>query len=154
MAGKEYKIIFEFLSLKVLLEGISENQKRVIRRKSNSFCIQNNEIYFKSFDKKSNEVMKRLVIHEDKLERVMYLCRIESGGHLGINKTVAKVASKYYFPAINDEVKSFISKCGECQKQNKTKTLVQELQPVPCGNRDLIGQDLFCMPKLKSQFLL
>ena len=73
------------------------------------------------------------------------MCDNKSGDHLGVNKTVNKISSKYYFPSITETVRAYISKCDECQRQNKkNKTLVPELQPLACGNRvwGKIGIDL------------
>jgi hypothetical protein len=33
---------------------------------------------------------------------VLYLCHNKSGAHLGVNKTVNKISSKYYFPSITE----------------------------------------------------
>ena len=37
-----------------------------------------------------------------RLKRVLYLCHNKSGAHLGVNKTVNKISSKYYFPSITE----------------------------------------------------
>jgi len=149
MDETEYDTLFRFLSgdCKVYPAELSENEKRTLRRKSKSFCIKQNEIYYIHVDKKTEVTIDKLVITRKKVKRVLYMCHNESGCHLGVNKTVNKIATKYYFPSITENVRDYISKCEECQRQNKkTKTLVPELQPVECGSRvwgkigiDLIG---------------
>jgi hypothetical protein len=50
----------------------------------------------------------------------MKICHEESG-HLGINKTIAKVVERYYWIGIVKDVTSYIKNCQECQHQNKTR---------------------------------
>ena len=62
---------------------------------------------------------------------VDYIATIQ-GGHLGINKTMEKISSRYYWPNIKDDVTSFILTCKKCQRVNKStlmKTHV-ELHPI------------------------
>ena len=61
---------------------------------------------------------EKLVVHKDKLNRVLYICHDQREGHLGLNKTVKKISSKYYIPKMID-IKNYISKCEECQYQNR-----------------------------------
>ena len=104
-------------------------------------------MYYINNDKTTKTTLEKLVIEETKLNKVLFLCHNESGCHLGQNKTNAKISVKYYFPGKTEKVKEYISKCDECQKQNKkAKTTVPKLQSVPCGSRiwgkigiDLIG---------------
>ena len=51
----------------------------------------------------------------------MKICHEESG-HLGINKTIAKVVERYWIGIVKD-VTSYIKHCQECQHQNKTNYL-------------------------------
>ena len=50
---------------------------------------------------------------------VNYIATIQ-GGHLGINKTMEKISSRYYWPNIKDDVTSFIRTCEKCQRVNKS----------------------------------
>ena len=103
------------------------------------------ELYYIYKDKKAEENIDKPVVHRDKLDTVLYMCHDESGCHLGVNKTVSKIASKYYFPNIIDTVRKYIATCDKCQKQNKkAKTIVPVLCPVSCGKRiwKKIGIDL------------
>ena len=60
----------------------------------------------------------KLVITKDKRKSIMKICHEESG-HLGINKTIAKVVERYYWIGIVKDVTSYIKHCQECQHQNK-----------------------------------
>ena len=57
------------------------------------------------YDKKAKENVEKLVVHCDKLDAVLFICHDESGCHLGVNKTVSKITSKYYFPNIIEHVR-------------------------------------------------
>ena len=63
----------------------------------------------------------KLVITKDKRKSIMKICHEESG-HLGINKTIAKVVERYYWIGIVKDVTSYIKHCQECQHQNKVIT--------------------------------
>ena len=54
MDGQEYRQLFQYLNINKFPDGISENQKRVLRRKATSFKLKNEEVYYVSFDKKRN----------------------------------------------------------------------------------------------------
>lgn len=38
-----------------------------------------------------------------------------TAGHLGIAKTIARVASKYYWPGMQHDIKSYVRRCQSCQ---------------------------------------
>ena len=146
MDGSEYRQIYNYISSKKYPEKFNENEKRTLRRKCQNYKIKMEELYYIYKDKKAEENIDKLVVHRDKLDTVLYMCHDESGCHLGVNKTVSKIASKYYFPNIIDTVRKYIATCDECQKQNKkAKTLYLNYAcPVSCGKRiwGKIGIDL------------
>ena len=145
MDGSEYRKIYNYISSKKYPEKFNENEKRTLRRKCQNYKIKMEELYYIYKNKKAEENIDKLVVHRDKLDTVLYMCHDESGCHLGVNKTVSKIASKYYFPNIIDTVRKYIATCDKCQKQNKkAKTIVPVLCPVSCGKRiwEKIGIDL------------
>ena len=54
--------------------------------------------------------------HND-LSSVTRIC-IYVGCHLGINKTLAKIISHFYWKEMNGEIREYIQKCDKCQRTN------------------------------------
>jgi len=100
MDGSEYRQIYNYISSKKYPEKFNENERRPLRRKCQNYKIKMEELYYIYKDKKAEENIDKLVVHRDKLDTVLYMCHDESGCHLGVNKTVSKIASNYYFPNI------------------------------------------------------
>ena len=54
-------------------------------------------------------------------------------GHVGINKTVECIASRYYWPDINEAVCKYVNTCLVCQiaKERAIKKTSRTMTPVP-----------------------
>ena len=54
-------------------------------------------------------------------------------GHIGINKTVEHIASRYYWPDINGLVHKYVNTCLVCQiaKERSNKKTSRTMTPVP-----------------------
>ena len=74
-----------------------------------------------------------------------------TGGHVGQNKTTAKLSASFYWPNIATDVKDFVEHCDKCQRVNNVKLQKsnEELHtiPVPIKAMSQIGIDLM---KLKE----
>jgi hypothetical protein len=54
------------------------------------------------------------------------------GGHAGIKRTKARIASQFYWPTLHKDVQEFVSKCLICQQTKHATTLPAGLlQPLP-----------------------
>ena len=72
-----------------------------------------------------------------------------SSGHIGINKTIRAVCSRFYWPDISREVRNFINTCRKCQMKKdiaiqKTSTLMHPV-PIPIKVMSQVGIDLIKM---------
>ena len=56
-----------------------------------------------------------------------------TGGHVGQNKTTAKISSSFYWPNLHKDVAQYISTCEWCQRVNTTKLqkVNEELHSIP-----------------------
>ena len=75
-------------------------------------------------------------------------------GHIGINKTVEHIASRYYWPDINGAVHKYINTCLVCQiaKERGIKKTSRIMTPVPIPPKVMsqIGIDLMMMEPSKG----
>ena len=59
---------------------------------------------------------------------------IKASGHLGIKKTVSKIRQAYYWPGLQNDVRSYIGGCEKCAKRkNPIPTRVAPMQVVRSG---------------------
>lgn len=99
----------------------------------NNLLLENNILFCKRRKKKSYEPhgMKRLVVPTDLREMVLLACHDELGGaHLGLNKTWAKVVSRFYWPGIKEDVTNWIESCSVCAARKPPKSTREVLHPI------------------------
>eukprot|EP00731_Ephydatia_muelleri_P025158 Em0017g241a len=68
-----------------------------------------------------------------------------AGNHEGRDRTIAKIAQKYFWPGLSKDVRIWVQHCDQCQKtKRKFDHPAKELHPVPVPNRSWkqIGIDL------------
>jgi hypothetical protein len=89
----------------------------------------------------------RLVIPDDKELKRSLIAEHHNPparGHPGVNKTVEHLLRSYWWPGLAKEVKDYVLKCDDCQR-NKARTvrpagLLQPL-PIPRGKWESVGMD-------------
>lgn len=52
------------------------------------------------------------------------------GGHLGRDKTMAKVSERFYWKTVKNDVMNNINMCTECNNARPIKKVKQELKPI------------------------
>ena len=56
------------------------------------------------------------------------------GGHMGINKTIAKIRKRFYWPSYRDDIIRWCQWCEPCQKRKDSTQKRAPLQQKPVGN--------------------
>ena len=77
------------------------------------------------------------------------------GGHIGIDRTRAKILERFYWKYIGQDVKNFVLACDRCQKVNPVQHAeVAELHPVPVPTAVMaqIGIDITNLPRKGGRF--
>ena len=55
--------------------------------------------------------------------KLMILCFPPfTGGHLGRDKTIEKIESRFYWRNMNGDIRDFVQRCDKCQRANPTFT--------------------------------
>jgi hypothetical protein len=61
---------------------------------------------------------------------------MKSAGHLGITKTVKRIAEQYWWPGLRDDVTEWVNSCDACQRNKASHDRPQGLlQPLPVPTR-------------------
>lgn len=106
-----YDEVFQFLSKSdsKYAKNCSESRKRAIRKFSKNVALVEGILYYNErkwiYDSKLKEQILKS-IHSD-----------ASGGcHFGRDKTREKVAKRYYWHGMYEDIDSFVKTCVDCQK--------------------------------------
>ncbi|CAC5371487.1 unnamed protein product [Mytilus coruscus] len=102
MDGEEYNVLYKYLLKKEYSENSSLNEKRALQKRAQSFIIKENKLYYRTHEGKcvaADDQNLRLVIQSDEKFRIISECHINSGSHLGVDKTVVKIQERYYWKA-------------------------------------------------------
>ena len=75
---------------------MDENERRRIRIRTSNFEITSGKMYYLG-GKNSKKGDRKLVITSDQKLSILKLCHVESGSHLGMEKTFYKLAERYYW---------------------------------------------------------
>ena len=80
-------------------------------------------------------------------------------GHLGRDKTLARILDEYYWPGVSSDVQQLCTACPECQKGSKARPRKAPLQSLPVISEPFsrIGMDLvgpLPRTKLNNRYIL
>lgn len=114
------------------------------------FCIKNGNLYHHmhhSLNYAERSDAWKLCVPENLRDRVMYENHNEpTAGHLGITKTIARIARTYYWPRMYQDIGKYVRSCGKCQEfkpiQQKTPGkmgTVNVTRPWEVVSIDIIG---------------
>ncbi|XP_028254301.1 uncharacterized protein LOC114429891 [Parambassis ranga] len=115
-----------------------------LRREAGKLSVRNGLLY--RFSKRpSGEEVSQLLLPSEFREMVMRAMH-DDLGHLGQERTVDLLRSRFFWPKMSVDVEQYIRNCGECVTH---KTLPQRAAPLhqitSCGPMDLVCMDFLSM---------
>src|SRR5256884_8030794 len=120
MNKNEYEEILE------CLQGTVNNEKR--RKQSETFEIKNGKLYKK---KKNGKILQ--VLKEDETDAILFMTHNhETEGHFGVDTTYNKIADRYYWKGMYDDIKEYVKSCDTCQRRGQ-KGGKSYLNPIEVG---------------------
>ena len=119
----EYDEVHRYLSRtdSKYADGCSESRKRAIRRFSARVILEDGILYYLQFSEKDKEQVtkkKQWVSDKQKQQQILRSLHDDQAGgcHFGRDKTREKVASRYYWSTMYEDVDDYIKTCEKCQK--------------------------------------
>ena len=103
-----FSAIYNYLLSQQYPEGASKLEKNALRRRAKYFQVRNDHMYYVGGAKAPSPVAPRLVVEDLEL-RKRIVANIHNTSHLGLNRTNDMVASKYYWPGLFKDVRTYVS---------------------------------------------
>jgi len=115
MDKAEYEALLNYASKKEYPTAYSKDDKRRLREKAASFCVDNGDLlHIGAKDKRT-----RVIVEDEEKKRLIETIHEGiGGGHFGQNATVLKISERFWWPGIANAVREFVRNCPRCQKAN------------------------------------
>ena len=118
-----YSEVFKFLSNKSskYADECSESRKRAIRRFSEKVALEDGLLFYLQFcdkDKKEVKRKKQWINDHQKQQQILQSLHDDPTGgcHFGRDKTREKLANRFYWPTMYEDVDNYVKTCERCQK--------------------------------------
>ena len=118
-----YSEVFQFLSNKEqkYASGCSSSRKRAIRKFSENVRLEDGVLFYFHDEGKENKILKnkRRWIHDQQTkQQILNSVHDDPAGgcHFGRDKTRDKVATRYFWHGLFDDVDDYVKTCDKCQK--------------------------------------
>ncbi|XP_039350382.1 uncharacterized protein LOC120374581 [Mauremys reevesii] len=96
------------------------------------FELRQERLYRVERDPRKWDTRTQLLVPRCHRRAVMKLARdIPAAGHLGHEKTLARILGRFFWPGVHQEVKNYCNSCPECQLAAPARTPKAPLVPMP-----------------------
>ena len=108
----------------------------------NNLSLDDNGIIWRT--RSSQSTLLQLLVHKSGRERLFLAYHASLfGGHLGRNWTLARLAHRFYWSGMSDDVKKWLTQCVACVKRKSPMGRHHPLGNIPTGHRwDRIAMDI------------
>ena len=129
MEIQQYQNILKYLQHQITpTDIITAQQQRKFINLTKNFIISNNLLYKK--DRNDNDKFIK-VIQRHELEPVLYMMHNDpTAGHFATDIMFHKIKSRYYWPQMYEDIRSYVQSCDSCQRRGKYKRN-EPLHPIP-----------------------
>src|SRR5213078_3270220 len=108
------------------LRGMVNSEKR--RKQLETFEVRNGKLYRRKKDGKILRVLK-----EDETDAILFMTHNhETGGHFEVDTTYNKIADRYYWKGMYDDIRGYVKSCDTCQRRGQ-KGGKSYLNPIEVG---------------------
>lgn len=127
-----------------IMDAFEEDDEDAIRWAERGYMLLQGVLYRQNPDEDIEEPQQ--VVPEEERERVLREYHDSpTAGHYGVERTLKKIVSRYYFTGMRKFISDYVKNCAECQKYKalnlKPSGLLQT--PVTANRFEVISVDLF-----------
>jgi len=128
MDPQQYFNLYNYLNSQQIPNDLSEQQIRKFINFSKHFIIKNNFIYRKD-KRKQNNLLR--VIKKYEIDPILFMMHNDpTSGHFATDIMFEKIRSRYYWPQMYENIRSYVQSCDQCQRRGKYKRN-EPLHPIP-----------------------
>ena len=131
----------------VKTKNLPKDRYRNIIKRWGPYCFQKNGVTMVQFSKPGFPTRELVIAPAERISDIIAQAHGSLlGGHDGVDKTVQRILTNYWFPGVHSETDFFIENCPICQKnKKKEKTSNTFLQPLKQADQpfERIHMDLF-----------
>ena len=123
--------------INAIRNGWAETKERCDERIKDYWQHRGEMIYIKGLVLKGDRIVVPKSLRKEILDAI-------HTGHLGMNKCKGRARQSVYWPRINYDIETLISKCGTCVSLQPSKSKEPLVIPVlPTRAWEMVGSDLF-----------
>ncbi|KAK3090535.1 hypothetical protein FSP39_012537 [Pinctada imbricata] len=116
----DFNSLATFIKFGTYPPGITENGKRNLRKRSQSFKVVDNQLFYTPVNASKEdgepEISRPVISDEEEIQKLLSDLHVdEKGNHLGREKLGNKIRERFYFMGITKIVNSYIDNCSYCQ---------------------------------------
>ena len=121
--------------IKVLKTNQINSENKYIKYIFENFCLKNN-ILFKYVESDKNVDNFVICVPFESLEKLLESYHdLNTSGHFGIKRTIAKLSERFFFPQMSEFIEIYIKSCILCQMRKSPKTKIAGLMaPIITGS--------------------
>lgn len=151
-----YYNILRYLDDNTFNGNLDNQQRKKIQQQSKHFVVQNGVLF--KINRRKDSVNPLRVLKENEIEAIMKnLHEDPLSGHFGFNGTYQRVAIRYWWNGMGNDIKDFVKSCSACQFTG-SRHFKEPLHPIKVGQPfdhiviDLIGP---CkLTKKKNRYII
>lgn len=120
-----------------------KNKEDVVHWSKRGFLMNDGILY--CYDNDDSENAQLVVPKYERKDILAYYHNDETSGHYGIERTMKKITSRYYWPGIRKDIEKHVKNCIECQRYKATNLKPAGLYQTVSSNQrfEVVAIDLF-----------
>ncbi|XP_040198822.1 phosphopantothenoylcysteine decarboxylase isoform X2 [Rana temporaria] len=128
MDATQAKEVFSYLRTGRYPKGSTKSNKDIIRRRAGKFTLKDGLLHYVGGLKK--KCVKVVTSEKETTELFRQFHDSAVGGHSGIVRTTQTIASRFYWPGMTVDIRRWVTKCEQCQKNPATLKQKKEYTPI------------------------
>ena len=127
--GKDEELVQvqKYLELLEIPEGMAKGEVRKFLKKSSRFFVAGGRLWYREQDSR-----QQVVIFEQDRKGILTGAH-DDLGHKGFYATRRRIADRFYWPTLDEDLRWYLTTCHECQIMSKQKVFLPPTVSMPRG---------------------